>query len=394
MKRATAPAFVFALCLSGCGGSATTQPPTIAVNPVASSTLQFAVGVATISTQGGATVSKGLNVVETLRGSAGLSGVLYDVPSITGPTTLAITSDSVRNLPITAQFAGSDYGTNRITQATLDQPQYARFFAGPLANGIGSAIPSVGAFGYGLCPCNANSGPANGVAPMYSALGLPIYYAPALYYYGGPPLFPSVAPEMSAQGFVGYSIGFTDFAIAPVLGAYRLDVAVPPAFQTPSTSTAPVLSATAQLTSLSGLPAFATPTFTSDSRGGGSIAMTIPVGAAEAMAFVEADPLSGSSGTLDACNNAHRMTSFYTVLATGSGTHVLSLPDTLGVPDAGGAPTASICSAQTYRVYAVAFDYPAYEAAYPNDLSQTPTMTSASGQADLSTSDATTGVYQ
>lgn len=393
MRRALRPALAFALCLSGCGGGATTQPPTIAEDPVASTTLQFAVGVATISTQGGASVSKGLNVVETLRGSAGLSGVLLDVPSITGPTTLAITNDSVRNLPITAQFAGSDYGTNRITQATLDQPQYSRFFAGPLANGIGSVYPSVGAFGYGLCPCNANSGPANGVAPMYSALGLPIYYAPALYYYGGPPLFPSVAPEISAQGFVGYSIGFTDFAIAPVPGAYRLDVAVPPNFQTPPTSTAPVLSATAQLTSLAGLPAFATPTFTSDSRGGGSISMTVPAGATEAMAFVEADPLSAGSGALDACNTAHRTTSFYTVLATGSGTHVLSLPDSLGAPDASGAPTASICSQQPYRVYAVAFDYPAYEAAYPNDLSRTPTIAASSGQADISTSDAATGVY-
>ena len=70
----------------------------------------------------------------------------------------------------------------------------------------------------------------------------------------------------------------------PVIGTYHLYAAVPPAYDTPQnptpspnpdgTPTPPpgILVAGAQLTSLKALPQFATPSFTPDRKGGGSIA--------------------------------------------------------------------------------------------------------------------------
>ena len=387
MTRARLAVLCALLAASGCGGGANTQPAVTIVDPVAASTLQFAVGIATISSGNGSVVSRGLNVVETLRQANGLSAVLYDVPTITGPSAFSITTSTVNKLPLGTADAGSDVGTNRISQATLNIRNYVTFFAGPLASGYTQSIPTAGAFGYGLCDCNANSGPVNGIAPLYVAYGLPIYSGNGgtnlqQFFYGGPPAFPSPSPEIAQAGFSGYSLGFTDFAVAPVLGAYRIDVAVPPTFDTSVSTSAPTLSTTSQLTSLTGLPAFAKPTFAADNQGGGTIGVNVPAGATETLVFVEADPVGASSTTpLDACNAAHRVSQFFTMLVSGNGAQTATLP------------VHSICSGQPYKVYAAAFDYPAYESAYPQNLAPAPPIASASGQADISTSDSLSGNY-
>ncbi len=367
-------AFLALLC--GCGSNSAFQPDVAGVDPVASNKLQFAVGIATIASNGGSTVMYGLNTVETLRQANGLSGSLYNVPAITLPTTMSV--------PANPSFIDNDAGTNRITQNTLNEPNI-----GLPNNGTGTTLasPTAGAFGYGFCECNSNSGPANGFAPLFIAYALPLLGQPGLQYYGGPPAFPAVSSYLVQQNFVGYPLGFTDFAIQPVLGLYKLDVAFPPAFT--ASPGASQLSASAQLTSTTPLGVFATPSFTPDRTGGGTLSFSTPSGVTEVLLFVKVNSVSVSS---DTCSKAHATTQYLTVQSS-AGTNAVALADNLGPPEANGTATRTICSGESYQVYAAGFDYPAFEAAYPKNLEQTPLITAPSGQADVTTSDAAAGQY-
>ncbi|MGB8151500.1 MAG: hypothetical protein WCE97_09950, partial [Candidatus Cybelea sp.] len=175
---------------------------------------------------------------------------------------------------------------------------------------------------------------------------------------------------------------------------------VPPAYDTPQnptpspnpdqSPTAPpgILVAGAQLTSLKALPQFATPTFTPDRKGGGSIGVTVPAGATEAMAVVYA--VHGGNGT---CGQAHQFDSYYTIVTHNAGAQKVTLADNLGPLTQSGKATPTICNGESYDIYAAAMDYPAYEASYPNNLSQLPLIKGPSGQADVSTSDKLFGTY-
>jgi hypothetical protein len=373
--------------LAGCAQSNHYVPVNVPTNPVANDALQFAVGVATISSQGN--VGTGLNVVETLRQSDGLSGTLFNVPTITAPPAFSITAASMSSSispPISA-LARGDVNTNRITQQSFDTSQ---------ATGFNQALPfaTTGAFGYGFCPCNANSGPLTGTPQLNSAYYLPFYavlpfgnfaaskFLANLQYYGAPPAFPAPDPTVAADGFAGYPLGFTDFAVTPVAGSYRLDVAIPPSFTTSVNSTTPTLTATATLNNITGLPQYPTPSFTSDGNGGGTIVLDAPAGVTESMVFVR-------EGLVQAyCPANLTAPTFYSLFVKGSGAQVVTLPDKLGQ---NGGPT--LCSGATFFVYAAGFDYPAYEAAYPQNTSQKPTIAGSNGQADVTTSDAFEGTY-
>ena len=162
------------------------------VDPAASSKLQFAVGVATISFNGGKSVAYGLNTVETLRQKDGLSGTLYNVPMIIGPSSFDVFTSVETGGGV--QSAGSDFGTNHITWGTLNQTAWL----GPLR---GLKQSSTGAFGYGLCACNSDSGPGNGFTPLYEAFNLPIYGEQiGTYWYGGPPAFPAAGRIVGRVG--------------------------------------------------------------------------------------------------------------------------------------------------------------------------------------------------
>jgi hypothetical protein len=315
---------------------------------------------------------------------------------IVGPTSFDVLYSTETGNEV--QSAGSDLGTNHITWSTLDQTQWT----GPPR---GQKSSTTGAFGYGLCPCNSDSGPGNGFTPLYQAYFLPIYggQSDVQRWYGGPPAFPAAGPSLIALGWEGYSLGFTDFAVAPVLGTYHLYAAVPPAYDTPQNPTPSpnpngsptpppgILAAGTQLTSLTPLPSFATPAFTPDNKGGGTIELAVPKGATEVMAVVRALGGSGISGST--CVNAHTSDAFYTVVTTKGGRQSLVLPDELGPLTQSGQATQTICPKGTYYVYAAAADYPAYEASYPGNLSQLPAIHGKGGQADVSTSDALTGSY-
>jgi hypothetical protein len=214
--------------LAACGNGGASEPPVTSLDPAVTSKLQFAVGVATMASNGGNSVAYGLNTVLTLRQADGLSGVLYSIPQILGPSNFnVLTSTQTGN---DVQSAGADFGSNHITWGTLNQLQWT----GP-PRGLKAA--STGAFGYGFCPCNSDAGPGNGTAPVYQAFNLPVYGNNEELFYGGPPSFPAADPAVLALGWQGYSLGFTDFAVAPVIGAYHLYAAVPPAYTTPQNPT-------------------------------------------------------------------------------------------------------------------------------------------------------------
>ncbi len=78
--------------------------------------------------------------------------------------------------------------------------------------------------------------------------------------------------------------------------------------------------------------------------------------------------------------------------ATTPGVQTLVLPSNLG-PTAGTASNRSICSGDTVGTYAAGFAYAVSGAAYPFSTSQTPAISGANGQADITTSAATTSTY-
>lgn len=376
--------------LIGCGNGGASEPPQTSYDPAATSKLQFAVGVATIGYNHGQSIAYGLNVVETLRQQNGLSGTLYNVPMIIGPSKFDVFTSTETGGEV--QYSGSDLGTNHITWGTLNQEHWT----GPPRE---QKVPTSGAFGYGLCPCNSDGGPVNGTSPLYQAYSLPIYGNREELWYGGPPAFPQAGPSLVALGWAGYSLGFTDFAVKPVIGTYRFYAAVPPALDTPQnptpspnpngTPTPPpgILVGAAQLTKLQPLPLFATPTFVPDNNGGGTIGLVIPNGASEAVTIVEAVGGSGQG----ICVQSHEANSFYTVVSQHSGNVVLA--DMLGPLTQSGKKTPTICPGETYEIYSAGADYPMYEASYPQDLEQLPIITGSHGQSDVSTSDLLVAAY-
>jgi hypothetical protein len=383
---------LLASLLIACGNGGASEPPQTSIDPASSSKLEFAVGMATIASNGGQSIAYGLNTVLSLRQSDGLSGTLYNVPQILGPSSFdVLTSTQTGNQ---VQSAGADLGTNHITWGTLNQT----LWTGPPR---GQQAATTGAFGYGFCPCNSDSGPHNGIAALYQAFNLPVYGDNEELFYGGPPAFPNFDPSLEALGFVGYSLGFTDFAVAPVIGTYRLYAAVPPAYTTPQnpvptpgpdgtpTPAPGVLSASAQLTHLTPLPAFQTPAFTPDGNGGGSVQIVAPPGTTESLVIVRA---TGNSGT-GVCLRAHTADAYYTIVSQRAGPQSLTLPDNIGPKTQSNQPSATICPGGSYRIYAVGADYPVYEASYPKNLSQLPVIRGGNGQADVTTSDILNGDY-
>jgi hypothetical protein len=70
----------------------------------------------------------------------------------------------------------------------------------------------------------------------------------------------------------------------------------------------------------------------------------------------------------------------------------LQLDDELGQASSGTA-TPSICKEQSFLVYAAGFNYPAFESAYPQNLSVAPSISGNNGQANVTTSDALRATY-
>jgi len=375
-----AAALIAAAALAGCTQGNSAIEPGFTSFPLNTLKVQFAVGTANIGTAVGQ--SLGLNTVVTFRQPNGQSGTLVNTPSVVGPAGFVV--------PASKQ-AGTDAGTSSITAT----PQTA-----PGAPTVKTTFGTRGAaYGYGFAPVNIGTGGApvfnQYVLPGYADVagggaGFPLFAAlvagtatgPASDvnpFVGGPPAFPVTQNGTYPAGFLGFNEGFTDFVATPVTGSYTVNVLVPTA--PGSSQKSQTFSATAALNVGLVLGNFTPPVVTLDAGGGASVTATLPSGVIEA--FVNILDVEGSC-------HAPAGPQFFTLRFTSSGTQ--QLPDTLGATSGGTAPGMSICSKDDYVSYAAGFDYPAFGAAYPANTSQTPTLLSGSGQADVTTSYPTAAV--
>ncbi len=386
--------------LASCSGSATQQSlePSIAtpVNPATQTTLTFAVGTANIAG------THGFNALETFRQSVGAStgaSVLLNAPTISGPPGFIV--------PATAD-AGADAGKATLSgtiETSLNSPPPASTF-----NQTGAA-PSI-ASAYGFLPSastNSNSVPNLIPAPMP-------YFATAtgaaqLEYIGGPPAFSppghtstqdgtfNAAPNTGPGSYPGYTLGFNDFDVAPVAGPYALAVVVPTGINTSGQSGSTTVRAATTL-ALTFLPAWTTPpVFTPDGTGGGTIVPGFASGGGVTEEYVELVNTGPA-----ACSTSGKAPYYYTFKVTPGQASVV-VPDTIGAAVPGAAQPHTLCtsaenmaalgaatSGDGYKAYGFAVDYPLSESAFPASTGVVaPAIAGAAGQADVTTSAATTG---
>ena len=345
--------------VSACTSGNAAHEPAFTPADLTQNKLQLAVGVATFNDG-----SKGLNVVETFRQPNGLSAVLLDTPSLTGPFT------------VPSGAGGADGGTNHITGS----PQ-----ALPGVTPVGSTLgESGGAFAYGFAPENSTTAGAASyalyAAPLYAADGTLTGNAPATpsnglsdppftsgtstndAYRGGPPAYPNVR-NGTFPGFNGYTLGFTTALVRPVAGTYTLSVKIASGNTPAASSSAP----NATLHNVTGLRAFAgPPTFIEDGAGGGTVTCTPPPGTTETLAEIE----------------DRTTAAFYTILNRGGGPVSATLPDLLG-PTTSATAMPSLATGDPYTVSCIATDYPLFEAGPPQNVQQTPALIGAAGQTDI-----------
>ncbi|MBV8163193.1 MAG: hypothetical protein JOZ91_02885 [Candidatus Eremiobacteraeota bacterium] len=398
--------------------------------------LQLAVGTATVAEPGG-TSEVGLNVVTTFRIPGGNNATFQNTPLLIAP--MPFISNAVNSNP------------NTVSGVLPTQLQ-------ALASGASKRVPdaltefgaTVGAFGYGLAGDNTvspsvyqkvygvlttctdiggvlasiSNAPGGPTAPGFNAprsqeLALPVFVPKACGfdgtftgkptttdYYGGPPAWPSPAANAQPTFFLGFPLGFTDFASHPVAGVYQLLVQ----FTTANDySTWATMQATATLPSAAvaaPLPLFTQPTLAVQSDGSALIDVTVPAGVTEAVINVNATDCFLAQEPSRPNNN-------YSILTRITGHQTLFLPSHLGPPDpTNGKPTHTFCTlgdvaeakallppgsvvptTGNYHLAAVGFDYPAFEASYPQSTSLAPMIANARGSADVTTADPQSVAY-
>lgn len=421
------------LVLSACSTSAVGTLPTVhAVSPAAA-TLQLAVGTARIGLLDGSS-TVGLNVVATYRQPNGGSATLQNTPTLSGPQGSGLFGgrDAITGVTPAALHALTQGATLTTTPSPGTTPG---FF------GFGSLV---GVYGYGLAPQNlvdygdhaavysvtAGGFPCDGPVtnllgyPYYpsaspnrpdQALALPLYFGgsdPAhscnqqllgnpvaattsiavtsgsgggFAFLGTPPAWPAPSGYGTPSGFLGYPVGFTDFATAPVPGVYTLQVAAP---TNPDDSASTTVTAAATLPASaigSPLPGMPKPQIQLRADGSALLALNVPPGASETIVFLA-----------NACGAAQQQVRRYSVLTHAAGQQVLLLSNNLGPPDASGKPSATLFTCQPgdgkLAAVAVGFDYPAREASYPESTTPTPAITNGDGHGG--TADITTSSYE
>jgi hypothetical protein len=380
--------------VAGCtSGNGALEPGFTSANLNANK-LQLAVGVATY--QDGTT---GLNTVTTFRQPDGLVGTLLNTPTLTGPFTVPAGVPGTRSAATTTTFgtaicaANVDAGTNHITGS----PQVTTLSSTAVCTTLGQAG---GVTSYGIAPTNSTTASAPAFLLYGDFLdgsdgaiyGNPFYSNGTDYIgdgagdentatgsgyaalRGGPPSYPNVRNGTYPTGFLGYTFGYTTFHLTPVAGAYNLTLNI----QAGDTANSSISAPTATLSSTVGLPAYtAAPTFAEDGTGGGTASCTSPAGVTETVVEL-----------FDEKTDA-----YYTKVVSGGGLVSAGFTDALG-PAPAPKTAATLNTGDAYEVVCIGADYPLYEAGPPNNLSQTPTIVGASGQADITFSppdDATYG---
>ncbi|MGH7754661.1 MAG: hypothetical protein ACREM8_00050 [Vulcanimicrobiaceae bacterium] len=414
-------ALVLGGALAGCSAGATSPYPQTQVNPLAG-TLQLAVGTANIFGDDpltgvspalpGAFGPAGLNVVESFRqikgGQApGDSDSGVTTPTLSGPFTLPATQGIADGNGATLETGPgpSDAGTG--TMNGTAQPNPGTPNISPSTFGV-----STNASGWGLEPFNFTvvNGAGAGSPISYTPFNQPLFDSVVLggnadpfafTPWGGPPAYDPAGTGIGVRnatnpppgGVVGVSLGLDTFAnVAPVAAIYTLSVVVPTGPTTTGTKTA-----TASLHNTALLPAISPPTVIPDGAGGASVTLTLPAGVTEALALiVDIGPDNLPTGGIN-CNSAP---AYYTVFFNASGT--IALSNAHG-PGTTGHPTHTLCTAadnttankgtsvdaDSFVVQSIGFDYPFYEASYPqSNGNPAPTIVGANGQADITISSA------
>ncbi len=382
--------------LAACATNGTATIPGTTQANLNSNTLQFAVGTATI----GQDNTVGVNFVATLRQPNGLSGVLADTPTITGPGGFLVPANAAG--AYTGAGPNADAGTAHMSgsvqvplnNAGLTNSTFGTF-TGVFSYGFGPFNSDQSITSGAYYPGNPNNSGGNGfTSSNYYGTGMvatamatgdptqpvPFLSADPMDYLVGPPAVPFFNDGTFPTNFAGYPTGFTPVEIAPIAGTYTLSVNVPAQNASPIT-----YSKTATLTSTTPLPAMAAPTFTSDTTGGGSGTVTVPAGVTETMVYI----VDANAGL------------YYAVgPIAGTGAQPYTLPDHLGRCSTPGANCEnganagnSITAGDTYFVSAVGYDYPAFEAGPPGNKQQNPAIVGANGQADITMSPVATGTY-
>jgi len=408
--------------LAGCSGGANGIPTISSTNPLSTGALQFAVGTANLYG-----TNKGLNVVSTYRKAGGLSNVLVDTPTITGPFTLpASNAAGSLGYDIYSTLPGGPSVEEVATKATITGTSQSLHPGTPACDQLtpcidsGVSVPpntstfgqAGGVFTNGISPGNSTNG---GVASSYVPYTEPLYDATPNTFidFGGPPTFDPDGTGLGLRdglnslgaGVLGIPEGITTFAnVVASAGTYTLSVAVPTGVSSYGTVTA-----TANLGSTAVLGTITAPTLTLDGKGGGTFPIAaLPAGVTEELVqIVDFGTTTGVScqGPIGAAEGAGPV--YYTILVKAPGTY--TLPDTIGpnttVTQGKSVitPSPSICTGaqntaaagtatpgDTYSVQAIGADYPLYESLYPVNNSQTPTIVGPGGQSDITIS-ATSG---
>lgn len=426
---------VLAALLCGAAGCTTGQVgalPPVSTAPLSSDTLQFAVGTATIAQPAGGAYL-GLNVVATFRQPNGEPATVQNTPTIAGPADF---SDGLAGVPTGRIYGLRPSQVQSASQLLKQTPQFG--YLQPTIDG--SLFTSlVGVFGDGLAPLNIVAQAQNqavlpaiptvtgcfGVVPQsdiptvlpgtyafnalrYTALLLPLFGASptqisclphvqsvvATHYYGGPPAWPSPQGYGYPIGFPGFPLGFTDFATPPVAGAYSLDVAVVANSDGTSYNTVTKSAALPASAVSHPLAVLAQPALRIQSDGSAFIDVTVPAGVSEAIVLASTTRCDNAQATNSAIPDQQ-----YGLVVHQAGRYSLFLKSNLGPPDASGQPLHTFCTAADTQKYgtgsasfslsAVGFDYPAYEASYPQSTTGNPPITNGdghSGTADITTS--------
>jgi hypothetical protein len=415
--------------LAGCsGGGSRGIPPITSVNPLSSGKLQFAVGTANL--YGTAT---GLNVVSTYRQGNGLSNVLVDTPTITGPFTLPAAAaagggldaystlpdgPSVEEVAVGGEITGTaqtvHLGTPACDQTTPCTVPNANGGTTTVAPNTSSFGQAGGVFTNGLAPANSTT---QGVATSNVPYMEPLYDTTsgnAFTPFGGPPAFPGDSNGLGLRdglfnlgaGVLGIPLGISTFAgVTPAAGSYTLSLQVPTGFSG-STPTFGKATASATLGSTALLGTITAPALVLDGNGGGTFAVAaLPAGVTEELVEIVDTGVAGGGascqGAIGASQGAGPV--YYTILVAAPGTY--TLPDTIGpnttITSGVGVitPSPSICTVaqntaaagaasvgDSFTVQAIGADYPLFESLFPNNKSQAPTIAGAGGQADITIS--------
>ncbi len=361
--------------LVGCTSGQSAVEPAVSGANLSLDKATLAVGVATFFDG-----TQGTNAVATFRQPNGNSATLVNTPSLTGPAAWLVPA-----APASAPATGVDGGTNRITAA----PQ--------IQSGVTSPVPvadtlaqSGGVFSYGFAPDNASTSGAivttSYTMPFWAATGFT-----ARSYKGGPPAYPQERNGLSGGGtaFIGFAQGFLTLNTPAVAGTYNLAINV-----TDSVGNSTNFAASATLTSTAGLPPYGAPTsVVEDGAGGLTVNFVAPAGVTETV--VDIQDLNYCFATIGGSGLG---SVWYSVVVQGSGAQSAVFPANLGPTGSsagacGSTSGPSVLTGDTYGVFLIGADYPLFEAGPPQNVSQTPTLVGAAGQADITIAARATFVY-